>query len=355
MKKKGLIISTVVMVVVLIASLTTATYAWFTAAGSATVKDISFGVTAASDLLIGVSKNNIYNSSAGWDDFVADSTTYSAVTASGNRGTWSGDTAGLGLSIDTGLSLGNLQKAVYSFSGVTLADGSSDLTKYNATTNKIKTAVQTSYVRSNDATKVGTGLVKDGVILKAAGNGTSVTVDSCEPTVRNTDYLDVVFGVAPSKPDVLEFGCLISVDNALAKTSLGMNAAIHVIYSTDGTNYNEYDIYGTNNSNTLHSSMTTPTVPSATIKTAADAETTKKVNYESGIEYVQGDANLWIPLRTAEHATDYSAVEAQGLKQLHLIIYICGPDGDCITSATGASALIKIEFIDINSSMYQNA
>ena len=31
MKKKGLIISTVVMVVVLIASLTTATYAWFTA------------------------------------------------------------------------------------------------------------------------------------------------------------------------------------------------------------------------------------------------------------------------------------------------------------------------------------
>lgn len=29
MKKKGLIISTVVMVVILIASLTTATYAWF--------------------------------------------------------------------------------------------------------------------------------------------------------------------------------------------------------------------------------------------------------------------------------------------------------------------------------------
>ena len=36
MKKKGLIISTVVMVVVLIASLTTATYAWIT--GTSTVK-----------------------------------------------------------------------------------------------------------------------------------------------------------------------------------------------------------------------------------------------------------------------------------------------------------------------------
>ena len=353
MKKKGLIISTVVMVVVLIASLTTATYAWFTAAGSATVNDISFGVTAASDLLIGVSKNNIYNASAGWDDFVADSTTYSDVVSTGNRGTWTGATAGLGLSIDTGLSLGNLQKAVYSFSGVKLADGTTDLANYNATSNKIKEATQTAYSRGSDATKVTTGLVKDGVILKAAGNGTSVTVDSCEPTVRNTDYLDVVFGVAPSKPDVLEFGCLISVDNALAKTSLGMNAAIHVIYSTDGTNYSEYDIYGTNSSNTLHTAMQAPTVPSATIKTAADAETTKTVNYTSSVEYVKGDANLWIPLRTAQHATDYSAVEAQGLKQLHLIIYICGPDGDCITSATGASALIKIEFIDINSSMYQ--
>ena len=45
-------------------------------------------------------------------------------------------------------------------------------------TYKIKEATQTTYSRGSDATKVTTGLVKDGVILKAAGNGTSVTVDS---------------------------------------------------------------------------------------------------------------------------------------------------------------------------------
>lgn len=352
MKKKGLIISTVVMVVVLIASLTTATYAWFTAAGSATVTDISFGVAAASDLLIGVSKNNTFNSSAGWDDFVADATTYDPTVAAGNRGTWTGDTPGLGLAINTGLDLGKLEKAVYSFSGVKLADDTTDLTKYNATNNKIKEATQTTYTRGSDATKVTQGMLRDGTILKASGNGTKVTVDSCEPTVKNKDYLDVVFGVAPSKPDVLEFGCLISVDNTFGKTSLGMNAAIHVIYSTNGTDYSEYDIYGTNSANTLHSSMTAPTAPKATIKTAQDAETTKSVDYQAGVTYEKGDAMLWIPLRKAEHGTDYSPVEAEGLKQLHLIIYICGPDGDCVTSATGASALIKIEFIDINSSMF---
>ena len=352
MKKKGLIISTVVMVVVLIASLTTATYAWFTATGSATVNDIRFGVTAASDLLIGVYKNNIYNGSAVWDDFVSDQTEYSTVVSDGNRGTWTGSTPGLGLSIDTGLDLGSLQKAVYSFSGVKLADDTTDLTNYNKDNNKIKEATQTTYTRGSDPKIVETGLVRDGVILKASGNGTRVTVDSCEPTVRNTDYLDVVFGVAPSKPDVLEFGCLISVDNGLAKTSLGMNAAIHVIYSTDGNNYYEYDIYGTNSSNTLHTAMQVPTVPTATIKTAADAETTKTVSYASSVAYAKGDANLWISMRTAQHSTDYSPVETAGIKQLHLIIYICGPDGDCITSAAGASALITIEFIDINKSIY---
>ena len=39
MKKKGLIISTIVMVVVLIASLTTATYAWFNASSEVKVND----------------------------------------------------------------------------------------------------------------------------------------------------------------------------------------------------------------------------------------------------------------------------------------------------------------------------
>ena len=52
MKKKGLIISTVVMVVVLIASLTTATYAWFTSQAQATVDDLTITTDAAQGLQI---------------------------------------------------------------------------------------------------------------------------------------------------------------------------------------------------------------------------------------------------------------------------------------------------------------
>ena len=56
MKKKGLIISTVVMVVVLIASLTTATYAWFNAQAQATVDDLTITTNAATGLQIAMTK-----------------------------------------------------------------------------------------------------------------------------------------------------------------------------------------------------------------------------------------------------------------------------------------------------------
>ena len=52
MKKKGLIISTVVMVVVLIASLTTATYAWFSVNPEATINDIIIETQASTGLEI---------------------------------------------------------------------------------------------------------------------------------------------------------------------------------------------------------------------------------------------------------------------------------------------------------------
>lgn len=54
MKKKGLIISTVVMVVVLIASLTTATYAWFSTQAQASIENISVTTESTEGLQIGV-------------------------------------------------------------------------------------------------------------------------------------------------------------------------------------------------------------------------------------------------------------------------------------------------------------
>ena len=60
MKKKGLIISTIVMVVVLIASLTTATYAWFASNATVSVSDMTLTTKAADGLeisVLGDSKN----------------------------------------------------------------------------------------------------------------------------------------------------------------------------------------------------------------------------------------------------------------------------------------------------------
>lgn len=66
MKKKGLIISTVVMVVVLIASLTTATYAWFSSTSQVTVDNLSITTVATDGLQIAM-KNGDNNYASGSD------------------------------------------------------------------------------------------------------------------------------------------------------------------------------------------------------------------------------------------------------------------------------------------------
>ena len=108
MKKKGLIISTVVMVVVLIASLTTATYAWFSVSASATINNISI-TTQASDGLVIAS----YDPSA--TDFVLYSGEVSATNAadyetSQNKFWGSTDAAGFGSALN--LSAGESGKQI---------------------------------------------------------------------------------------------------------------------------------------------------------------------------------------------------------------------------------------------------
>ena len=59
MKKKGLILATIVMVVVLVASLTTATYAWFTSTATATISQMNVTTSAAQGLQIAAVKYNV--------------------------------------------------------------------------------------------------------------------------------------------------------------------------------------------------------------------------------------------------------------------------------------------------------
>ena len=338
MKKKGLIVATIVMVLVLAVSLTTATYAWFTNTGSAEVTDIAFSVTAASDLVIGVKANNTYEASPLWSDFYSDGTEYNAT-----NNTWIGDTQGLGLSVDTGLDLSGITKAVYSFDNIVEAEDS------------ITGADMTTYDKGDDAYEVETGFNMAKTALKASGNGSTIT-GGYEAAVKNADYLDVVFGVAASKNEVLSYGCLITIDNTEAITALGMNAAIHVIYSVNGGAYTELDVYGAKTAGDANSSVTAPTAPTASIAGTNVSYVSKYTDTNTATDnYAAGDAQVWIPLREAAGANDYAATGAAGIVQLHLIIYICGPDSDCITAATGAAATISVEFLNINSAMYNDA
>ena len=113
MKKKGLIISTVVMVVVLIASLTTATFAWFTQSATATIDSIAFQVGAGADLLIRVSGTNDFVASPTNAAFYSGSTTYTQGSTFNAQGKWEGDVNALGVNIDlNNLNLSNISKAV---------------------------------------------------------------------------------------------------------------------------------------------------------------------------------------------------------------------------------------------------
>ncbi|MEG2274221.1 MAG: hypothetical protein RSC44_02710, partial [Clostridia bacterium] len=62
MKKKGLIISTVVMVMVLVAALSTATFAWFSSTAQAEIKGVTINTVASKGLEVAVKADTEYYS-----------------------------------------------------------------------------------------------------------------------------------------------------------------------------------------------------------------------------------------------------------------------------------------------------
>lgn len=109
MKKKGLIISTVVMVVVLIASLTTATYAWFSSQASATVDDLTITTKAADGLQIAMT-----NTEGSVADIVSGNLGYT------DEGKWEGDVTDWGSALGfDGIQIGEITDAVTYYTDAT--------------------------------------------------------------------------------------------------------------------------------------------------------------------------------------------------------------------------------------------
>ena len=310
MKKKGLIISTVVMVVVLIASLTTATYAWFTSAPKAEVTQIPFSVTSDSDVSIGVSVNNqiVAGEAIGQEKFMSgDGLGYNVA-----KNEWSGGSEGLGFAINTGLNLGGMKMAV--FTGTAAS----------------KTGETTINPGTIDAT-----LQPDGVWVKAPGNGSTVKVNEILKAVANGDetagqgdYLDVSFGVAAAKQNVTKIKCVIGV-NPTGGTTLGMNAATSFIYKL-----------GANSKKQATWSEIQQVYEDKYSSTTKVADVTAPAQI-TGIDWQPGAQTATIEIAVAE-----TGFLTQGeIYQIHIRLFINGKDRDCNNNAANVSSNITINFV----------
>ena len=311
MKKKGLIISTVVMVVVLIAALTTSTYAWFTATSVTNIGDIMVSVGAGSDIRIGVKTDNKYAPSVTEDDFMSETVTFTAESSgvNGAIGTWSGGTPAMGPTINLDLPNGEIN--------VTKGIGTAVGTVGSAST--ITTA------DSNWSTEIGH------IVIKAEGNRGSNTISQTQDAVANTDYIDVLLGVTPSVDNLTEMLCNITVDPEDSKTTIGMNAAIHVRYQIGDGEWKEIEIYDTYGESTP--------ITNGTRKSNINTEVT--ADEVTGGSLRAGWARKQISL---SKASEDAVLTKEEITQIRLVIFIAGYDDDCNDNATGVKANIKINF-----------
>lgn len=331
MKKKGLIVATIVMVLVLAVSLSTATYAWFSASKETTIEKITFSVSTGSDVSIGLSSTNTYQSGAGTSAFVFGQTTIGEAyaTTSGSNSTpttgqlqagtgyWVGD-PGLGNHIDMQLDLDGITKAVGTGKTGATADGTFNFA-----------AIRTL------ATSENTGMIR------SEGIGTTASANGAEEALGQKDYLDVVIGVQAAAADLYGIICNVTINPDSANVDLGMNAAIHVAYRIDGmidaTNKTEVDAYGSSTYATTLSSLGLTKVDSNTNTVAYGGSATQTLN--------PGAINIPIVVAgdtTTTTGTDF--LDRQTIYQIHLLIWIDGTDPDCCDQAKGVSSEIYINF-----------
>lgn len=332
MKKKGLIVSTVVMVVVLIASLTTATYAWFSTTKTTTIAPIEFSVGAGSDVSIGLKDDNTYTAQAPSGSFVSGSTKIGVsyvTTVDGKSvpldtklqagtGYWIGD-PGLGSKIDMQLSLAGMEKAVGTGKVGGTADGAFDFS-----------AIRTLATAENK-----------GVIM-SEGIGTTPTANGASVAVGQKNYLDVVIGVQAAATDLYSIICNVTINPDAADIDLGMNAAIHVAWSINGMisadtpAAQKVDAYGAKGFGTTTLSLGKTLV----------GDNTNTINYGGNAEQTLNNGAVNVPITVAASATgtgtDYLA--RADIYQLHLLIWIDGNDPDCNDQAKGVSSKIYINF-----------
>ena len=339
MKKKGLIISTVVMVVVLIASLTTATYAWFTTSASTSIK--GFDVSVVSDNIMNIGLNaqgyTSYRPDATPDNFVSGACQYVSDPASGKfaGGYWTGEVGTLGSTITHDINWNEQKKAVGFSSDATVAEAAK-----NATFNNTKLITQpnwTHVVKANgDATKF-TGEAEYAV---ANGSTTNTT---------QGDYIYMFLGAQATKKIQDDTNFLyVVIQSQGAGVTNGIAAAIHVAYrvngkttlgaTTDTWNDVDYSKVATNNHGKF--SQTRAENKAMIYGDYSKADGFQGATYSKDDNKTTFTGAVVVPIKLS----NWNETTGAALDQIELVIYLAGADEDCVDAAKNGAVKIGLFF-----------
>ena len=316
MKKKGLIISTVVMVVVLIASLTTATYAWFSVSTKTTVDGFNLEVVAGNAVNIGLRKNlsESYNAGDLTNKFVTGDVSFDGGTPGTlNSGNWSGGTDGLGPQLTHNINFGSVERAV----AFTTESDASTITNAN-------THYAPSSMNGQKVVSAAKSATSDELTDKHLAVANGYTPEDGQ--VVAGDYAYLWLGVSPAK-NLAEGAILhVYVQSTGGGTQLGIAAAVHVAYSVNGTEWVDIDAFEGKNYRTARTSAQTQ-MPTDAKETYGDAVI--KGSTQNGM---------------ADVPINLTKTQQGEMDQVQLIVYLAGNDPDCINEAKGVTAKIGLYF-----------
>ena len=314
MKKKSLLVATIVMVLVLAVSLTTATYAWFSATASATVETIRLEATAADGLIIGALGTATAQASRTYTDY-----RYGDIVWDGSK--WNGDSY-----MGTNLNF-QIQDPQDATQNINMTIGASKAVSYT----------DTAISGTGDA--VGTTIPANSW-YKA--NGDAATLDTGSIAVANVqeDYIDFDLAVTTSKANSVKQAYMTLQIVPTAQAQIKMAAAIHFYLAIyDGTNTTTItdtiadggmSAYpGKVQSNNFSGNVTAGTY-------VGTAGTTLDTHHTTAV----GDWYYVVPLYDSATAmTPFT-----DLIQIKLIVWIEGTDDACIIANAGTGADVKIFF-----------
>ena len=339
MKKKGLIVATIVMVLVLAVSLTTATYAWFTVTDVTTIDAFEIAVVAGNAVNIGVKKNNTYEETPTADMFLNGDVTYAPAEAGTiGGGQWNDGTTGLGSSLDHGIIWGAQSAAV----GITSAGSAAEATTGNTTL-----WTKTGKVVAGNAPTGATSNLSNPVLAMANNSGALYG----GTTESSGDYAYLFLGASPTKA-LTENQLIILIDGTSSSgTIVGMLSAIHVAYRVNGGRdsegtltgeWTDVDVFGADKPETTDK-VEGNHYSDLLVDVECNLTTEQKASYVKS--YTVGENVPTAPSTKAMAVIIDGLTGVQGqIDQIEIVIYLAGSDSDCRDEAKGASGSISIFF-----------